>query len=101
MSVPEFWNPIPEFPGYYISTIGRVWSKKSKKYLKVVEDGCGRPVAFVYSKGKCASVRIDRQILLSFHGPGAEGETACRIREDAGCNLMNLKWGKHRNRRLA
>jgi hypothetical protein len=92
-------RPIPGFPGYQITTDGRVWSEpkttshKKGKWLKPCITN-GYVYAGLYQNGKCFDRRVHRLVLETYVGPCPKGMEACHNNGDRRDNrLENLRWG--------
>jgi hypothetical protein len=89
----EIWRPVPDFPTYLVSNLGRV--QGPRKILKgwVTDDG--------YTKVKLCRVGLKDEtrtihtlVLEAFIGPRPEGQQARHLRGVAAGNALdNLKWG--------
>lgn len=102
----EEWRPVEGWPGYWISSIGRVWRdahfdtlgrRVSAKYLK---RAAGRREVTLLAPGirKCASVA--NMMLRAFVGPPPSlGMDKARHLDDNVDNntLPNLAWGTQRD----
>lgn len=98
MSKPQ---PIPGFPGYFVSRDGGVYShhrwSKDLRPVKPVTTPKGYKVVNIFRDGKRQIVRVHVLVLTTFRGPCPPGHQ-CRHRDgDPGNNrLGNLKWGTPR-----
>lgn len=106
----EYWKPIENWPGYSISSIGRVrsyWTHKGNKKcyvgtvarirpLCVVHDG--RPRITFYKNNKAYNFKVCRLVALAFIGPCPEGYQVCH---NNGCpadnRVSNLRWDTAKN----
>jgi hypothetical protein len=108
----ERWSDIPGFPGYRVSTKGRVVSvlkgrgrlggrtfDNEAKLLRPTRDKRGYHIYGLYfENGKYRNMKGHRLVLLAFVGPCPEGEEACHCDGDPENNdLDNLRWDTHRN----
>lgn len=91
----EKWRPIKEYPGYMVSTKGRVFSLKSGQYMKqyargIKKGGCWRDVVVCLGNKK---ISVARLVLMTFRRPPREKEVV-RFLDDNDCNvqLENLVW---------
>ena len=89
-------KPILNHPGYFATEDGRVWSNRTKKYLKIETkpDGYCRIQLMPSSK----HLYIHRLVLETFLGPCPAGMEACHnngIRTDN--RLENLRWDTRKN----
>lgn len=77
---------------YLVSSYGRIWSLKHKKYLSVYVGSKGRNRVHMYLNGKGRTVELARIIALTFLGDG-EGLEADHIDNDPlNDNLSNIQW---------
>lgn len=58
--------PVEGFDDYYISRDGRVWSDKSKKWLKPAPDDCGYLKVVLCRDGKTFNKKIHRLVAEAF-----------------------------------
>lgn len=90
--------PIPNWPGYLITKGGRVWSKRSGRWLKIHIDRSTGYVTVTLSQKNSQPriVNVHRLVLETFIGPCPEG-MECRHLDGNKQNsdLSNLKWGTH------
>lgn len=87
-------EPIPSYPGYSVTLDERVWSEKSKKWLKVYTDDKGYKVTSLRKYSSRHTVGIHWLLLEAFVGPCPPG-MECRHLDGNPSNndLCNLKWG--------
>lgn len=101
----EIWMPIPEFPGYEVSSVGRVRSKKQQqkewrllRSHKRQRTKRGLPYIAValMRDGKAVGKLVHVLVLTAFVGPAPEG-MECRHLDGNPSNnrLANLRWGTH------
>jgi hypothetical protein len=91
-------KPIPGFPGYQITTDGRVWSE-SRKYSRIerwlkpcIERGYLQ--VYLNKNGKSYRRRIHQLVLETYIGPCPEGMECRHLNGNSQDNkLENLKWG--------
>ena len=86
--------PIPNFPGYYISREGDVWSDRFVgRFLKAVQDRDGYLVLTLYKRDRRLHRKVHRLILETFVGPCPEGMVTCHNNGNPADNrLENLRW---------
>lgn len=102
----EIWKPIPDFPGYEVSSWGAVrsyWSTHG--YIKefpqrILSQGWQRGYLTVGlgKLGKTYHFHTHRLVLIEFIGPCPPGMEACHndgIRSNN--HLINLRWDTHKN----
>ena len=97
----ERWVPIPDFPGYEVSDLGRVRSlatpatRKRGRILKPSRtvSGNDRVAVGLYRDGKRHMRLVHRIVLEAFVGPRPEGMECCHFDDDPTNNsLENLRW---------
>jgi len=86
---------IPEYPGYYVTAMGEVWSTRQGKPKKMRgKDHLGYRMVSLCVKGRQTYMLVHRAVLLAFEGPPTEGQTHTRhlngVRDDN--RLRNLAW---------
>ena len=92
--------PIPNFPDYYASKCGRVWSEKRRgRFLRLRKrNQYGYLAVMLYVNGKRFLRLIHRLVLETFIGPCPEGMECCHNNGDPVDNrLNNLRWDSHSN----
>lgn len=95
--IPELF-PVPEFPGYFASRDGRVWSKKRKdgipRQLAVRPKApSGHLVTILSRNGKGHPYYVHHIMLWTFVGPRPQGMESRHL--DGNClnnTVENLKW---------
>lgn len=100
----EIWEPIPGFPGYEVSNIGRVASldradsrgriRKGRRLRSLILQPSGHfNVALRTAEGERVGVGVHRLVLMAFVGPCPNGMEACHENDIPGDNrLENLRW---------
>jgi len=89
---------IPNFPNYYATKSGEIWSKPRWKTkggkLAIALSYNGYPlVSLYYDNGKHKTARINRIILETYVGPCPDGMEACHSNGNKQDNrLENLRW---------
>lgn len=85
---------IENFPGYWVTTAGRIWSDKSNRYLKGFLDDWGYIKVGLYRNDKRHIFRLHRLILSAYYGPCPDGYV-CRHLDGNPVNntVDNLRWG--------
>ncbi len=106
-------KPIPDFPGYFVSNEGDVFSSWEKggrdqngqsigarigsklKKLAPTVDSAGRPIVNLYRDKKPHMLRTSVLVLTTFRGPRPNGYEACHFpdRDIKNNRLDNLRWG--------
>lgn len=88
-------RPIPEFPGYYASDAGQIWScnRGLGRWLSQSTDRVGRKsVTLRYGRRQYTRL-VHRLVLEAFVGPRPEGMECCHNNGDPADNrLKNLRW---------
>lgn len=100
-SITETWRPVPGFPGYRVSDMGRVQSCHAWRgnpggewrTIKGTTSGAGYPAVRLSHNGKARTTAIHRLVLLAFVGVCPDGMEACHNNGDLSDNrLSNLRW---------
>lgn len=89
---------ISGFPAYYATKDGRIWSWKTKRFLKPTLSRWGYFYVDLRKNSKPNRRQVHRLILETFVGPCPEGMECCHsngIRADN--KLENLRWDTHSN----
>lgn len=103
-SVAERWGDVPDYPGYRVSTTGRVQTKRHKNGLpapdwrdmKPVPDGQGYPQVRLYNANGPKWFFVSRLVLTIHVGPPPFPDAKARHfhNPDPWDNLVeNLRWG--------
>lgn len=106
-AVKEIWRPVPEFPAYSVSNLGRVKSfkrwrdGKTARYLSPREQWhkneyltCVSVVLFKHNKRN--SILVSHLVLRAFVGPRPKGLEACHGDGNPANNrIRNLRWDTH------
>lgn len=94
----EIFKDIKSNPDYQISNLGRVWSKKSNRYLKPQKDNCGYLRIQLYmGNGKVRTEKVHRLVAIAFiDNPNnlPEVNHINHIRDDN--RVENLEWVNHK-----
>lgn len=94
----EVFKDIKSNPDYQISNLGRVWSKKSNRYLKPQKDNCGYLRIQLYmGNGKVRTEKVHRLVAIAFiDNPNnlPEVNHINHIRDDN--RVENLEWVDHK-----
>lgn len=84
---------IPNFPRYFASKSGKIWSEKSKKYLHPDILYNGRLRVTLYKNGNQHRKYVHRLILETFIGPCLDEMECCHNNGNPSDNkLGNLRW---------
>lgn len=99
MSEQEEWRPIPGFPGYEVSDLGRVVShlRKTPRLLipSMSTNGYYRKVC-LHRDGALFNRSIHTLVLEAFRGPRGTADVCRHLDGDPLNNaLSNLTWGTH------
>lgn len=99
----ERWRHVVGFSGYLVSTHGRVYSERSKKYLRPQPAGNGHLRVALRRNGRTHLTLLHRIVLRAFVGPCPPGLEGCHEDDDPTNNrLGNLRWDtRSANRRDA
>ncbi len=95
-SITRTWNPIIEYPGYYVSTEGMVFSSKrgSLQSLKPIMNKCGHLYVFLYRDGLMSKEWVHRLVLRAFTRDPFPNEECRHLNGNPADNrLENLTWG--------
>lgn len=94
----EIFKDIKSNTDYQISNLGRVWSKKSNRYMKPQKDACGYMRVQLYmGNGKARTEKVHRLVALAFiDNPDnlPEVNHINHIRDDN--RVENLEWVTHK-----
>jgi hypothetical protein len=94
----EEWRPVEGFPGYLVSSLGRVQSMRhgAPRILKGDTDGGGY-VRIKLRKDRRNNYRsVHRLVLEAFIGPRPPGQVSRHIDDDKSNNrISNLAYGSH------
>lgn len=90
----EEWRPVVGWEGLYeVSSHGRVYSLRTRKYLKAGMDRRHRHVALCNGNGG-KSYRVHKLVMEAFAGPCPSGLEVCHRDDDPDNNhLTNLVYG--------
>lgn len=94
----EIFKPIPGFPGYEVSNMGRVKSYKgrSPRVLKLSTNEWGYRCISLFGDGKVMRKLVHRLVMLTFVGPCPEGMEVCHGSGGPGDErLDNLRYDTH------
>lgn len=90
------WNPLPDFPGYFVSQSGKILSmvRKEPKILRPIERISGHLYVFLYRDRKMHKMYVHRAVLLTFcGGPSVQQETRHLDGNPKNNHVSNLAWG--------
>ena len=93
-------RPILDFPGYFATQGGRIWSDKSSKFLRPAISADGHLRVPLYTGTHESRVRkfVHRLILETFVGSCPNGMECCHNNGDPADNrLQNLRWDTRSN----
>lgn len=108
----EEWRPVSGWPGYHISSMGRIRSNKRRRPRMLVGsvDRYGYRRCVLSNGSLRKSINIHRMVLTAFHGPRPSGLVCRHLNGDPADNRAeNLVWGtqaenirdKHRHGTMA
>ena len=92
---PEKWGVHPEFPNYWVSSYGRVYSRHYQKYMVLSKNYNGYlRVGIINTNGDKISIFVHKLLLETFVGERPEGMVARHypIQNPAHNHLNNLSW---------
>lgn len=88
----EEWRDIEGYPGYEVSSLGRVRSPRG--VLKSYLNPDGYRSLSICRDNKRYTKRVHRLVAEAFHGPRPHGQVARHVDGDSLNNLAsNLRWG--------
>lgn len=82
------WAEIDEFPGYFISDEGQVWSNKTTRLLKLSTDKDGYQIATLYRDGRYKKCKVHRLVVQAFIGGDIENLQVNHKDEDPSNNKV-------------
>lgn len=90
----EIWKNIPDFPGYQVSNLGRIWSEKTKRLRKSHKQQKGYWHIVLCHKNKTKTIRLNRLVLEIFAGPAPSPEHHAAHKDGDKDNntVSNLYW---------
>lgn len=87
----EEWRPVEDFPGYEVSSLGRV-SGKRVSFLRPATVG-GYPSVTLHAPGRRRTFKLHVLVCAAFHGPRPPGCEAAHLNGvRADCRAGNLAW---------
>lgn len=100
----EEWRPVPDWPMYEVSNMGRVRRLSGRTYNgnywsgRVLSPSKKEPkVMLCDGPDRSKSEKVSRLVLLAFRGPPPEGYECCHEDDDKTNNkLSNLRWDTHK-----
>lgn len=89
----------PEFPAYLVSADGRIYSQRSRRFLKPIRLGDYLGVMITHASGQIVKRYLHRLVLEAVVGPCPSGLQARHLNGNRHDNrAANLAWGtKRRN----
>ena len=93
----EIFKPIDGFPGYYVSNLGNIQSRKRVNpiYMSTSNTRLGYKVAMLWNDGNLKSIYVGRTVLSAFV-PYPADPWLCYCHHKNGdlndCRLENLEW---------
>ena len=103
MTTEEIWRDVPDYPGYVVSSHGRLVSLKPGKWaLKTAPlDRRGYPRVNVSVNGHKTQPRVHQLVALAFIGPRPDGMEVCHRDGDKTHNWAgNLRYGTSSSNQL-
>lgn len=94
----EVFKDIKSNPDYQISNEGRVWSKKSNRYMKLQKDACGYLRVQLYmGNGKGRTEKVHRLVAIAFIDNPDNLPEVNHINHQRDDNRVeNLEWVTHK-----
>lgn len=94
-NAPTDGAPIAGHPGYLVTRDGRVWSKKTSRYLSESWPKRGTVRVTLWQDSKQSSLSLAALVLCAFVGHRPKGHVAKHVNGDkTDCALGNLVWAK-------
>lgn len=95
--VEEIFKPIEGYPGYYVSNLGRVQSRKRKDYifLSMTKSRLGYKIVQVVNRCNPITLYVARLVLAAFVGYPADPWLCYAHHKDGdleNCDIENLEW---------
>ena len=93
----EVFKDIKSNPDYQISSLGRVWSKKSNHFMKLQKDACGYLRVQLYmGNGKARTEKVHRLVAIAFLDNPNNLPEVNHINHTRDDNRVeNLEWVNH------
>lgn len=93
----EIFKDIKSNPDYQISNLGRVWSKKSNRYMKLLRDTDGYLRIRLYmGNGKARTEKVHRLVAIAFiDNPNGLPEVNHINHQRDDNRVDNLEWVSH------
>ena len=93
---PGEWRPVPEAPGYWVSSDGRVWSAVSQRMISLQRPDDRYVKVMIRRDKRPWFTYVHSLVLTAFVGPRPEGHEVCHLNGDETDNRVeNLIWGTH------
>jgi hypothetical protein len=93
----EEWRPVPGFPAYRVSSLGRISSTKygTERLLRRPPDCNGYRRVTLYGDAGRSKRSVHRVVAEAFHGPcPVAGYEVRHLNGDSlDCRAVNLRWG--------
>jgi len=87
-------KPILEYPNYNVTSDGKVWNNKYKRFLKPTTGTDGYLQITLCEAGRQKNCKIHRLVLEAFVGPCPINQECRHLNGNPADNrLENLKWG--------
>lgn len=95
----EIWRPVPSFPGYFASALGRIRGPRGIRKLFIPKDGY--PQLNLWAGDKVVSRNAHVLICEAFHGPKPTPEHEVAHGDGIRANLQsdNLRWATRKENR--
>lgn len=85
----EEWKEVDDYPDYYVSNYGNVWSKKSGKMLKQAIDKDGYKIVTLYRDGEYKKRKVHRLVASAFLSSSIDGKQINHIDENPANNRLD------------
>ena len=85
----EAMQPIPDYPEYYATISGKIWSDYMKRYMKSRDHGNGYKYVTLYNGDNKRNFYIHRLVWTAFNGNIPEGLQVNHKNEDKGDNRLD------------
>jgi len=87
---------IDDYPGYYVTNDGKIYSTKFERYLKLKNDGAGYVLTKLYVNGIGKDVLVHRVVAEHFLDKAHTTEVVNHKNKDKSDNrVVNLGWATH------
>lgn len=90
----EFWETIPDFPGYDVSDLGRVVNKKTGRFLKATDNGSRNLIVNLQSNRRPVVKQLRWIVAETYLPPPPMLDSVPQHidRDYTNCRASNLEW---------